>query len=140
MNSGEEALTLTAERTGGRTRLVRRRAAPPGMSTPPAALALRDPVVLLEGRFDIDFSYGAFSEDGKLTWRNSWSNPSKLPRLVRLNLRDRSNGSNALMQAEFAVRADAPSACAAADASTDCLSSAAETSPAPSVSGREKAR
>ena len=121
---GEEVVTLTVERDGDVTRLVRRRAAWAG---PRLQLRLedvppQDAVVLIEGRFDIAFVFGLIAPNGALAWTDSWIGQAMLPRYVRLILRDRTTGSDLLGEADFVVRADAPPECGRPDAGSACLS------------------
>ena len=84
-----------------------------------------DPVVLMEGRFDISFVFGRVTPDGALAWYASWAGERVLPNYVRLMLRDRVTGADLLGEADFVVRANAPAACGRADAGVACLISAA---------------
>jgi type II secretory pathway pseudopilin PulG len=124
---GQEVVSLTAEPAGDSTQIVRRRAPWPGPRTPFDTVPLKDDVVLLEGTFDAAFSFARLASDGTLGWVDSWSGERTLPRLVKLTLRDRATGGDLLGGAEFPIRADAPSLCAAADAGLECLSGTAQT-------------
>jgi prepilin-type N-terminal cleavage/methylation domain-containing protein len=111
---GEEMIKLSVEVDGEVSRLVRRRAAwrePHAHfeDTPP-----QDPVVLLEGRVDISFTYGRLTPEGALTWSDNWTGEFGLPRLVRVIVREPNSGVDLLAEAPFLVRADAPAACARA--------------------------
>jgi len=111
---GEEMVKLSVEGDGEISRLVRRRAAwrePHAYfeDTPP-----KDPVVMLEGRVDISFTYGRLSPEGALTWSDNWTGEFGLPRLVRVIVREPNSGVDLLAEAPFLVRADAPAACARA--------------------------
>jgi prepilin-type N-terminal cleavage/methylation domain-containing protein len=119
---GEEIVTLTVERAGDLTRLVRRRAAWVGPRTRLEDVAPQDAVVLVEGTVDIAFLFGRIAPGGALEWSESWIGQSTLPRFVRLILRDRTSGSDLLGEADFVVRADAPAACGRPDAGAGCLS------------------
>jgi prepilin-type N-terminal cleavage/methylation domain-containing protein len=119
---GEEVVTLTVERAGDRTRLVRRRAAWTGPRTRLEAVSTQDAVVLVEGAVDISFIFGHIAPNGALEWSESWIGQTTLPRFVRLILRDRATGADLLGEADFAVRADAPAGCGRPDAATSCLS------------------
>ena len=87
----------------------------------------KDPVVLIEGKFDISFVFGRFAPDGALAWSASWAGERALPQYVRLNLRDRATGANPLGEADFVIRANAPAACGQADAAVACLNVATST-------------
>jgi prepilin-type N-terminal cleavage/methylation domain-containing protein len=111
---GEEMIKLSVEVDGEVSRLVRRRAAwrePHAHfeETPP-----QDPVVLLEGRVDISFTYGRMTPEGALTWSDNWTGEYGLPRLVRVIVREPNSGVDLLAEAPFLIRADAPAACARA--------------------------
>jgi prepilin-type N-terminal cleavage/methylation domain-containing protein len=121
---GEEVVTLTVERAGDVSRLVRRRSPWRGRRMRPGDVSPQDAVVLIEGKFDIAFAFGRVPPGGGLSWSQSWSGEAMLPRFVRLMLLDRANGSDMLGEADFVVRADAPAACGRPDASPGCLSAA----------------
>jgi prepilin-type N-terminal cleavage/methylation domain-containing protein len=117
---GEELVTLTIEDTDGVTRLVRRRAAWPGPQVRFGDLQPGDSVVMIEGRLDAAFAFGALGQDGKLTWSDGWTGKPTLPRLVRINLHDRDTGAD-LLPGEFVIHADAPRACGQDKADSSCL-------------------
>jgi prepilin-type N-terminal cleavage/methylation domain-containing protein len=125
----EEVISLTVEEAGDVSRLVRRSATwlGPRVDEPTPQNA----VVLVEGKYDMAFAFGRINGDGSLSWQENWTGQSGLPRFVRLKLRDRATGSDLLVGAEFVVRADAPEACAQADATASCLA-ASPAGPAPS--------
>jgi prepilin-type N-terminal cleavage/methylation domain-containing protein len=118
----DELISLTVERSGGITRLVRRRAAWKGSRALIERAPLGDPVVLIEGNLDISFLFGSVGSDGGLVWSKTWIGETALPRFVRLILRDRSTGSDPVGEADFIVHADVPLACGRADAGLDCVS------------------
>jgi len=121
----DDLISLTVEQDGEISRLVRRRATWPGPRVRFEDVAPQDPVVLIEGKFDISFTFGRFAPDGSLAWQGNWDREGVLPQYVRLNLRDRSTGVNLLGEADFMIRANAPAACGQADAVAACLSVAA---------------
>jgi prepilin-type N-terminal cleavage/methylation domain-containing protein len=121
---GEEVVTLTAERAGEVSRLVRRRSPWAGRRMRPDQVSPQDAVVLIEGRFDIVFVFGRVTPNGGLSWSQSWTGETTLPRFVRLMLLDRATGSDIFGEADFVVRADAPAGCGRPDAGPGCLSSA----------------
>jgi len=130
----DDLISLVVEHDGEVSRLVRRRTAWPGPRARFEDLTPKDPVVLIEGKFDISFMFGRFAPDGALAWNASWTDESLLPQYVRLNLRDHITGANPLGEADFVIRANAPAACAQADAAVACLSaatSAQRTAPVP---------
>jgi general secretion pathway protein J len=118
----DEVVTLSIERANDVTRLVRRRAAWSGADMPVDRLSAQDPVVLIEGNLDISFVFGRLLPGGGLAWSAAWTDPTALPRFVRLILRDRATGADPVGEADFVVRADAPAACGRSDAGPDCLS------------------
>lgn len=117
-----ELVSLSVERSGGVTRLVRRRAAWTGPDALIERAAWRDAVVLIEGNLDISFLFGRIGFDGGLVWNKAWIGETTLPRFVRLILRDRATGSDPVGEADFIVHADVPLACGRADAGLDCVS------------------
>jgi prepilin-type N-terminal cleavage/methylation domain-containing protein len=121
---GEEVVTLTVERAGDVSRLVRRRSPWRGPRMRPGDVSPQDAVVLIEGSFDIAFVFGRVAPSGELSWSQSWIGETTLPRFVRLMLLDRATGSDLLGEADFIVRADAPTGCGRPDASPGCLSAA----------------
>jgi prepilin-type N-terminal cleavage/methylation domain-containing protein len=118
----DEVVAFSIERSGGVTRLVRRRAAWSGADTLVDRLSPQDPVVLIEGNLDIAFAFGRLVPGGGLAWSAAWADPTAMPRFVRLILRDRATGADPVGEADFIVRADAPPACGRPDAGPDCLS------------------
>src|SRR5262249_25332634 len=65
---GEEVVTLTVERAGEISRLVRRRSPWTGPRMRPEEATPQDAVVLVEGKFDIAFAFGRVTQGGGLTW------------------------------------------------------------------------
>ena len=118
----DDLISLMIEQDGEISRLVRRRATWPGPRARFEDVVPQDPVVLIEGKFDISFTFGRFAPDGSLAWQASWDREGVLPQYVRLNLRDRSTGANLLGEADFVIRANAPAVCGQADAVAACLS------------------
>jgi prepilin-type N-terminal cleavage/methylation domain-containing protein len=109
---GEELVKLSVEVDGEVSRLVRRRAAWREPHAHFEDLPPQDPVVMLEGRVDISFTYGRLTPEGALTWSDNWTGELGLPRLVRVIVREPMSGEDLLAEAPFLVRADAPAACA----------------------------
>ena len=122
----DDLISLTVEQDGEVSRLVRRRATWPGPRARFEDVTPKDPVVLIEGKLDISFVFGRFAPDGALAWQANWAGGA-LPQYVRLNLRDRTTGSNPLGEADFVIRANAPAACGRADAAVACLNVATST-------------
>jgi prepilin-type N-terminal cleavage/methylation domain-containing protein len=120
----DDLISLYVEQDGEVSRLVRRRAVWPGPRARFEDVTPKDPVVLIEGRFDISFVFGHFAPNGALAWNTSWAGERVLPQYVRLNLRDQATDANLLGEADFVIRANAPAACGQADAVVTCLAGA----------------
>jgi prepilin-type N-terminal cleavage/methylation domain-containing protein len=127
--ASEEVVVLTLESDGVLVRLVRRRAPWLGPRTSFETLRPGDPVVLLEGRFDISFVFGRVASNGALSWQEAWVRETVLPRFVRLVLRDRETKSDLLAEADLVVHTDAPARCAG-DRAVTCLNAALAQAPA----------
>ena len=65
---GDEVVMLTFERDDNVMRLVRRRAPWPGPNSSFGDVAPDNPVVLIEGKWDISFLLGRLTPGGALTW------------------------------------------------------------------------
>ena len=104
------------------SRIMRRRASWLGPRMSLEKIDFVDPVVLLEGPYDISVAYGFFQDESKVTWVERWDGEPTLPRYIRLNVRDRLSKQDVLEEMTFAIRADAPSSCAASDSKPTCLS------------------
>ena len=111
---GEEVVKLSVEVDGEVSRLVRRRATWREPHAHFEDMPPQDPVVMLEGRVDISFTYGRLTPEGALSWSDSWTGEFGLPRLVRVIVREPNSGVDLLAEAPFLVRADAPAGCARA--------------------------
>jgi prepilin-type N-terminal cleavage/methylation domain-containing protein len=122
----DDLISLMIEQDGEVSRLVRRRVTWPGPRARFEDVTPKDPVVLIEGKLDLSFVFGRFAPDGALAWQANWAGGA-LPQYVRLNLRDRTTGSNPLGEADFVIRANAPAACGQADAAVACLNVATST-------------
>jgi prepilin-type N-terminal cleavage/methylation domain-containing protein len=120
---GDEVVMLTVEREESVMRLVRRRASWPGPMNSFEDVAPDNPVVLIEGKWNISFLFGRLTPERRLAWHSSWLGEAMLPRFVRLLVRD-SNGRDVLGEADFAIRTDAPASCGRSDASVSCLTGA----------------
>jgi prepilin-type N-terminal cleavage/methylation domain-containing protein len=118
--SGDQVVMLTFEQDGDVRRLVRRSAAWAGPNSSFEEAAPDNPVVLIEGKWDITFLLGRMAPEGALTWHPNWVGESTLPRFVRLLVRGAS-GRDVLGEADFVIRADAPAACGRPDAVVGCL-------------------
>ena len=121
--TASEIVSVSIRSLEDTTEIVRRRAPWGGPRAQIESAALQDGVVLLAGRFDAAFTFARLAPDGSVKWSDSWRNEQTLPRLVKLSLRERATGIDLLGGAEFAIRADAPPACANAGAGPDCLTS-----------------
>ena len=118
--SGDQVVMLTFERDDDIMRVVRRSAPWGGPTTSFEDVAPDNPVVLIEGKWDISFLLGRLAPGAALTWHTGWSGESTLPRFVRLLVRGAS-GRDVLGEADFVIRADAPVACGRPDAAVGCL-------------------
>jgi general secretion pathway protein J len=120
---GEGVVSISVEASDDVTQLVRRRApwyghmrledAQPG-----------DAAVLLKGKFSVSFSFSKLAQDGNATWSDHWTDEKGLPHSVRMILRDEATGAS-LVDAIFAIHADAPPVCVTGKA--NCFSLAAKT-------------
>jgi len=117
---GDEVVMLTFERDDNVMRVVRRRAPWRGPNSRFEDVAPDNPVVLIEGKWDISFLLGRLAPGGALTWHTSWAGESTLPRFVRLLVRGAS-GRDVLGEADLVIRADAPAACGRPDAAVGCF-------------------
>ncbi len=122
LSPADEVVSLTIERHGDVMRLVRRRAPWTGPDMVVGHVSVHDPVVLVEGSLDMSFLFGRLDPAGALVWSPTWIGQTALPRFVRLIMRDRATGFDPVGEADFIVRADAPSACGRPNAGSDCLS------------------
>jgi prepilin-type N-terminal cleavage/methylation domain-containing protein len=136
---GEEIVEYSIEQDDETSKLVRRRAPWPGLRAPLVGAELRDPVILLSGKFDIAFGFSERTSAGALIWRDRWTGDVGLPHSVRLTLRDRATGVDLLAGGDFPVRANAPMACSSGK--DDCLSLAKEgTAQASSPAAQQQAQ
>jgi prepilin-type N-terminal cleavage/methylation domain-containing protein len=117
----EEIVSIAVEHAGDTTKVVRRRGGWLGSRARFEDVLLRDEVVLVEGLFDAGFAFARRNPDGTLVWSDRWTDAQSLPRLVKLNLRERVSGIDLFGGAEFVIHADAPAICARAGAAVDCV-------------------
>jgi prepilin-type N-terminal cleavage/methylation domain-containing protein len=122
VSRADQVVSLTIERAGDVTRLVRRRAAWTGPDMLIEHVSMQDAVVLIDGSLDMSFLFGRFTAGGALAWSPTWIGETTMPRFVRLIMRDRATGADPVGEADFIVSADAPLACGRPDAGPDCLS------------------
>jgi prepilin-type N-terminal cleavage/methylation domain-containing protein len=109
----EEALTLAIESSrDGTTQLLRSRSVWRGPRAGLFAGAAKDAVPLLEGRYDISFSFARIDAQGAPHWSGVWTGEAELPRLVRLTFRNAQSGERLVPDVDFVLRVDAPPACA----------------------------
>jgi prepilin-type N-terminal cleavage/methylation domain-containing protein len=125
----QEVVSVTIEHIGDTTEVVRRRGAWRGSRSGLEDVVLRDQVVLVEGLFDASFAFARMNPDGALAWSDSWTDAQSLPRLVKLNLRERASGIDLFGGAEFVIHADAPAACARSGAGVECAVKGAPAQP-----------
>lgn len=133
---GDEVVTLTIEQDDSVTRLVRRSAPWTGSRMRVEDVIPGDPMVLIEGKVDIEFLFARIGPNGALEWSKNWSDATALPRFVRLLVRDRASGRDLLGESDFLVRADAPAACGSPQADPGCLYLALSDATRPSGPGR----
>jgi prepilin-type N-terminal cleavage/methylation domain-containing protein len=117
----EEVVSIAIEHAGDTTEVVRRRGAWLGPRARFEDVLLRDEVVLVKGLFDASFAFARMKPDGTLAWSDSWTDEQSLPRLVKVNLRERASGIDLFGGAEFVIHADAPAPCARAGAAAECV-------------------
>lgn len=108
---GEEIVSLTIEPAGDLTRLIRRRAPWRGPSGRFGEITPQDPVILIEGNYDMSFSFGKANPEGRMTWTPNWPDTKSIPQSVRLVIRDRTSGIDILPRAEFRLRSDMMISC-----------------------------
>jgi general secretion pathway protein J len=98
----------------------------------PAAEATRpnfsDPVVLLRGPYRVSFSYAG--EDR--VWRDSWPSADRLPRAIRVSVRDSASGATLPVSTIAVVRADVPARCVFTKTAAGC-----RANPAAGEGGKE---
>jgi len=126
----EEVVSVTIEQVGDVTQVVRRRAPWRGPRTRFDNVLPGDEVVLVSGLFDASFAFARATPEGKFTWSDNWTGEPSLPRMVKLNLRERASGVDLFGGAEFVIHADAPPACARPGASGDCVTRGVAAQPA----------
>jgi prepilin-type N-terminal cleavage/methylation domain-containing protein len=134
---GEEVVSISIEHVGDTTQVVRRRGAWLGSRARFEDVLLRDEVALVEGLFDASFAFARVNPDGALSWSDSWTDAQRLPRLVKLNLRERASGIDLFGGAEFVIHADAPAPCARAGAAAECVTKGVSGA-APGQPGQQK--
>ena len=111
---GLELISLSAEpRQGGGAALVRRRAS---LGSDPEAGGLANPVVLLDGRYEIAFSY--VGGDG--VRRPEWQNRPDMPVRVEITVGGAEGAAGLAAPLTFWVPADLPAACLTDDPPDAC--------------------
>ena len=94
-----------------------------GISVQPAPA---DPVVLVRAPYRVAFAYAGPDR----VWRNVWRNEAKLPKAIRIQLRDAVTDRTLAVSTATLVHADMPADCIAAEVINDCLDRApAQTQP-----------
>lgn len=76
-----------------------------------AAPEWRDPVLLLDGRFDVAFAYRA-QRGGERSWADIWSGQRAMPEEIRLTVTDRKTGRLAMPVLVQPLRVDGEVECA----------------------------
>ena len=126
---GLELISLSAEpRQGGGAALVRRRAP---LGGDPEAGGLGNPVVLLDGRYEIAFSY--VGADG--VRRPEWQNRPDMPARVEIVVGGTAGTAGLPAPLTFWVPADLPAACLTDDP-PDACNAADDAEPPPEDPGR----
>lgn len=75
-----------------------------------------DSVVLLRGPYRVSFSYAG--EDR--VWRDTWPSADRLPRAIRVTVRDPASGATLPMSTIAVVRADVPARCVFTNTAASC--------------------
>jgi general secretion pathway protein J len=84
-----------------------------------------DRVVLLRGPYQVSFSYAG--EDR--VWRNAWPPIDRLPRAIRITIRNPASGETLPMSTIAVVRADVPARCILIRTASACRASTAPATP-----------
>jgi general secretion pathway protein J len=85
---GLYVVKLRVRQAQGNTQLIRERAPLSPGEAPDIPAKWADPVVLLEGPYDIAFAYRA-QRSGARAWTDGWSGAEAMPEQVRLTITDR---------------------------------------------------
>jgi general secretion pathway protein J len=80
-----------------------------------------DPVVLLRGPYRVSFSYAG--EDR--VWLDAWPSADRLPRAIRITVRDPASGRTLPVSTIAVVRADVPARCVFTKTAASCRASVA---------------
>lgn len=88
-------------------------------------LNFANPVVIVRAPYRITFSYAG--PDG--TWRDAWRGAARLPRAVRLLVRDAATSQTLAVSTSTVVRAELPARCAIAKTFDECVARLASTGP-----------
>lgn len=132
-NAKAGAIEIAIMADDGRT-IIRRRSVGWGASNYDfASLAWRDPVILMQGRYDARFSFAKISGNSVI-WRDNWAQESNLPRMVKLTLIDRASGQSAIGPIIVPLLTDADPACVTEPRGADCP--AAAPSPQAAANGQ----
>jgi general secretion pathway protein J len=120
----------TAGRRGAVLVRTRARFAPAGPDASDNQLPpLRDPVVLLRVPYRVSFSYAG--RDRK--WRNAWQDAERLPRAVRVLVRDSATDQVLPVSTAVALHVDGPPACQKGGKAEGCSDSAPTGADTPSA-------
>jgi general secretion pathway protein J len=106
---GLEVVRLAEVNEGSGLAMVRlhSRFAPLPDETPASQLRLGDPVVLLRAPFRVTFAYAG---EDKL-WRNTWTDNARLPRAVRIAVRDAITQQTLAVSTATLIRVALPAEC-----------------------------
>ena len=117
-------ITETGSEQGLTTVRTRARFFPVGRDGIDVQPAPGDPVVLLRAPYRVVFSYAGPDR----AWRDTWRGEMKLPKAIRIRLRDANTDRTLAVSTATVVHADMPSDCILAEVLNDCL----ERPPTPS--------
>jgi general secretion pathway protein J len=76
-----------------------------------------NPVVLIRAPYRLSFSYAGPDH----TWRDTWRAAARLPRAVRVSVRDSASSRILAVSTSTVIRAETPASCAAAKAGAQCV-------------------
>lgn len=108
---GHYVITYTIARAGGTSRLVRSRVASTAFGAPPVSPGESDTVTLIEGPFEMRFSFLERGQEGNSRWTNQWVERRAIPSLVRLEVLGALRGRAVMPPIIVRPRIDAETSC-----------------------------